>query len=100
MRCGAPVMYGSIYLVLGLLFAPGVGDVVAIFPMPILGVVLFLEAWGLARLTRDAFGGWRDAVVAVAVVAMILFAPGGYATALVGGVVLAWVVRRSRAPMA
>jgi MFS superfamily sulfate permease-like transporter len=91
---GAPVIYGSIYLVLGLLFAPGLAQVVAIFPMPILGVVLLLESIALVCLTRDVLRDRRDTTVALAVIAMILWAPGGYATALVAGVVLAWFVRK------
>jgi MFS superfamily sulfate permease-like transporter len=41
---GAPVLYGSMYLVLGLFFAPGFAQVVHVFPMPLLGVVLLFEA--------------------------------------------------------
>lgn len=37
---GAPVLYGSMYLLLGLLFAPGFARIVHVFPMPLLGVVL------------------------------------------------------------
>ena len=91
---GAPVIYGSIFVVLGLLFAPGLAEVVRLFPMPILGVVLFIEALAMLRLTRDATRTWRELVVMLAVVAEVLFAPGGYAVALVGGVLLAYLLER------
>ena len=91
---GAPVTYGSIFVVLGLLFAPGLAEVVRLFPMPILGVVLFIEALAMLRLTRDATRTWRELVVMLAVVAEVLFAPGGYAVALVGGVLLAYLLER------
>ncbi|MEO6951393.1 MAG: putative sulfate/molybdate transporter [Polyangia bacterium] len=89
---GAPVIYGSIFVVLGLLFAPGLAEVVRLFPMPMLGVVLLLEAIALLRLTRDATKAWRELVVMLAVVAAVLFAPGGYAVALVGGVLLSYAL--------
>ncbi len=91
---GAPVIYGSIFVVLGLLFAPGLAEVVRLFPMPILGVVLFIEALAMLRLTRDATRTWRELVVMLAVVSEVLFAPGGYAVALVGGVLLAYLLER------
>jgi len=89
---GAAVIYGAIYLTLGLVFAPGMSELVRLFPMPILGVVLFLEAVGLVRLARDAASEPRSLIVALAVAAAVLFAPGGYAVALVGGTLIAWAL--------
>lgn len=87
---GAPVIYGSIYVVLGLLFAPAADDLVRLFPMPILGVVLLLESIALLRLTFDVARDRRELLVAVLVVGCVLVAPGGFATALVAGTVIAW----------
>ena len=40
-------------MTLGLFFAPGFKDIVNIFPMPILGVILFFEGLMLAYLMKD-----------------------------------------------
>lgn len=91
---GAPVIYGSIFVALGLLFAPAVTEVVRLFPMPVLGVVLLLEALALLRLTHDATRDGRELVVFLAVVSAVLFVPGGYAVGLVGGALLSYLLGR------
>jgi MFS superfamily sulfate permease-like transporter len=92
---GAPVIYGSMYLVLGLLFAPVFGDAVRVFPMPVLGVVLAFEAGRLMLLVRDVARERRRLAVAACVAAAVVFAPYGYVVGLVGGVALAWVLHRA-----
>ncbi len=87
---GAPVIYGSLYLVLGMFFAPGLADLVRLFPMPILGVVLFLEALALMALVRDALDEPGGVVVALVVAAAIVAMPSGYVVGLVGGTLLAY----------
>lgn len=91
---GAPVIYGAMYLVLGLFFAPGFAHVVNVFPMPVLGVVLLFEAVALMTLVRDIAGDrsalWVSFVVAAAVVGL----PYGYVVGLVAGTLIAWGVRR------
>jgi MFS superfamily sulfate permease-like transporter len=89
---GAPVMYGALYVVLGLLCAPGFGEVIRVFPMPLLGVVLLFEAVALGRLVRDVSKDRRALFVALLVAATVVFAPYGYVTGLVGGTVLAWIL--------
>ena len=83
---GAPVLYGAMYLVLGLVFAPGFAQIVRLFPMPVLGIVLLFEAIGLMTLVRD-----------VAAERRALWIVFGVATAVVGlvaGTLVAWGVNR------
>ena len=91
---GAAVMYGALYLVLGLFFAPGFAHVVQVFPMPVLGVVLLFEAIALMMLVRDVASDrstlWVALLVAVAVVGL----PYGYVVGLVAGTVMAWGLQR------
>lgn len=91
---GAPVIYGSLYVVLGLLFAPGLSRVAEVFPMPILGVVLAVEAFGLMRLVRDVEADRLALGVAIAVAAAVLWLPYGYLVGLVLGTALVWARRR------
>lgn len=50
---GSVMLYGSIYLIIGLLLASGFTQVLNLFPFPILGVILSFEGIALLRLFRD-----------------------------------------------
>ncbi len=91
---GAPIFYGTMYLVLGLFFAPGFGQVVHIFPIPVLGVVLLFEAIALMTLVRDVATDRNTLWIALAVAAAVVGLPYGYVVGLVAGTVIAWGVRR------
>ncbi|MBM4367265.1 MAG: putative sulfate/molybdate transporter [Deltaproteobacteria bacterium] len=91
---GAPVIYGLLYLALGLFFAPGFAQVVEVFPMPLLGVVLLVEAIALMMLARDAVQARPTAWVVFAVAAAVVALPYGYVVGLVVGSLLAWGLRR------
>ena len=53
---GSVVLYGLFWLGLGLFFSAGFATVVAIFPKPVLGVLLLVEALALLVLLRDLVG--------------------------------------------
>jgi hypothetical protein len=50
---GSVVIYGSIYLIIGIFFSSGMGTVTQLFPLPVLGVILFFEGLALLRLIED-----------------------------------------------
>lgn len=91
---GAPVLYGSMYLVLGLFFSAGFANVVHVFPMPVLGVVLLFEAIALMTLVADVTSEPRAWWVALAVAAAVVGLPYGYVVGLVGGSLLVFGLRR------
>ncbi len=91
---GAPILYGALFLVLGLFFAPGFGDVVRVFPMPVLGVVLLFESLALMSFVRDVATDRRDLWIALAVAACVIGLPYGYLVGLVAGSALAWATGR------
>ncbi len=85
---GSLIIYGSIFLIIGLFFASGFRQVVQVFPLPVLGVLLFFEALALMRLVR---GEASDAGAFFLVLLVGLIAAGlpyGYAIGLVVGTVL------------
>lgn len=51
---GAAVMLGALLVVLGLFFADSVGVLLRLFPMPVLGVILFLAGAELALSSRES----------------------------------------------
>lgn len=91
---GAPVIYGAMYLVLGLFFAPGFAHVVNVFPMPVLGVVLLFEAVALMTLVRDVVADRSALWIALAVAAAVVGLPYGYVVGLVAGTLITVGVRR------
>jgi hypothetical protein len=91
---GAAVLYGSLYLVLGLVFAPGLATVVKVFPMPVLGIVLVFEALALMLMVRDVAGQPRALFVVLAVAVAVVGLKYGYAVGLVGGTLLALALER------
>jgi MFS superfamily sulfate permease-like transporter len=90
---GAPVIYGAMYLVLGLVFAPGFTEVVQVFPMPVLGVVLLFEAIALMMLVRDVAPDRNRLFVALLVAAAVLGLPYGFLLGLILGTLAAWALR-------
>lgn len=90
---GSLVIYGSIYLAIGLFFAGVFQQTVQVFPLPMLGVLLLFEGLALMSLVRgEAVGRWEFFVVlAVGLIAVGL--PYGYAIALVVGTTLYYFFR-------
>jgi len=81
---GAVVIYGGLYLIFGLLFSAVFNDVLGIFPMPILGVILLFEAWGLLSLIGDQVQESQDWMIALLVAVIAFSVPQGF---LIGTVV-------------
>jgi hypothetical protein len=91
---GSVILYGSLYLTLGLFFGRGFGLAVEFFPKPLLGIILLFEALALVRLVRDMLESTADASI-VLLVGMIAFGlPYGYVVGMVVGTILAYLVRR------
>jgi hypothetical protein len=91
-RTGGSIMiYGSIFLILGLFFSSGFQQLVQIFPLPILGVLLFFEAAALIAMIRDQSGDYRSLLIVVIVGLIAAGLPYGYAIGLVAGTALSYV---------
>ncbi|GAA4016710.1 putative sulfate/molybdate transporter [Hymenobacter fastidiosus] len=91
---GSVVLYGGLFLVLGLFFSQGFAEVVQIFPLPILGVLLLFEALTLAALLRDIVTSKADLTVALLVGLLCAGLPYGYLVGLVVGTAVYYAMRR------
>jgi hypothetical protein len=93
---GSVVIYGSIYLVLGLFFSRVFATAVYLFPLPILGVILLFEGINLALLVRDMAAS-RAALAVVVLTALLCIGTGtyGYVVGLVVGTAVAHLSRRN-----
>ncbi|WP_046247322.1 putative sulfate/molybdate transporter [Hymenobacter terrenus] len=91
---GSVVIYGGIFLTMGLFFSQGFADVVQIFPLPVLGVLLLFEALSLATLLRDISEHRADLLVALLVGLLCAGLPYGYLVGLLVGTAIYYAMRR------
>lgn len=91
---GSVVLYGLLFLVLGLFFSQGFQQVVQIFPLPILGVLLLFESLTLAALLRDVATDRPQLLVALLTGLLCAGLPYGYLVGLLVGTVLYYAMQR------
>jgi Molybdate transporter of MFS superfamily len=91
---GSIVIYGSIYLTLGLFFSQGFQTAIELFPKPVLGVILAFEAMVLIRMVRDMASSVADFTVVILVGLMCVGLPYGYVLGLVVGTAVAYLLNR------
>ena len=90
---GSIIIYGSIFLVLGLFFSRGFAEVVQIFPLPVLGVLLMFEGAALMSTVRDQASDSGGFFIAVITGLIAVGVPYGYAAGLVIGTLLFYLQR-------
>jgi MFS superfamily sulfate permease-like transporter len=91
---GSVVLYGLLFLTLGLFFSQGFQQVVQLFPLPILGVLLLFEALSLAALLRDVAERRTDLLVALLVGLLCWGLPYGYLVGLLVGTAAYYAMQR------
>ncbi len=90
---GSVVIYGLLYLVLGLFFASGFEHIVKLFPLPILGVILFFEGLSLIKLLGDLLSERSDFFIAILTGVLAAGAPYGYVLGTIVGT-LVWYFKQ------
>lgn len=93
---GSVVIYGGLYLAIGLFFSGCFNEVLKIFPLPILGVVLLFEGVALMSFVRSVASSKADLFLALVVGVIAAFVPYGYLIAMVGGTLIARFVPLDR----
>ena len=88
---GSIIIYGSIFITLGLFFGNGFQQVVQVFPLPLLGVLLMFEGAALIMLIRDQAAEKENLFITTLVGLVAVGIPYGYAVALVMGTGLAYM---------
>lgn len=91
---GSVVIYGSMFVVIGLLFGKVADHVVRIFPQPVLGVILLFEALTLLLFVRDTAHDRRGFMIALLVAVAALTLPQGFIIGLLGGTLLYYLPER------
>jgi MFS superfamily sulfate permease-like transporter len=88
---GSVVLYGSLYLVLGLFFSGCFNQLIQVFPKPILGVMLAFEGLAMLLLVRDIASSRRDFLIAALTGLLCVGLPYGYAVGLITGTALVYL---------
>ncbi len=91
---GSVIIYGAMYVLIGVLFGPGFQTVIQVFPRPILGVLLLFEAITLLVLLRDLTERKSDFLLAVLVGVVASSVPYGYLAGMLLGVLAYHLSRR------
>ena len=94
---GSVIIYGSMYIVIGLLLSGGFASIIQVFPLPILGVILLFEGIALMRLMKDTVAEPRNLMVAFLVGLMAAGLPYGYLVGIIVGTALILLPRRGAA---
>ncbi|HEV8385339.1 MAG TPA: putative sulfate/molybdate transporter [Candidatus Acidoferrales bacterium] len=86
---GSVLIYGAMYLALGIFFGRGFQTAVKLFPLPVLGVILLFEALALMRLVRDMLASAADFFIVLFVGLIAFGLPYGYVIGVVIGTMIA-----------
>jgi MFS superfamily sulfate permease-like transporter len=93
---GSAIIYGLIYLILGLFFSQGFEEIVKVFPLPVLGVILLFEGLRLMLFIKDITGAKKDLFIALLVALIAIGLPYGYVIGLIAGSLVAYWIGRGR----
>jgi len=92
---GSVVLYGLLYLLVGLFFSTGFDTVIQLFPKPMLGVILMFEGIALMRLIQDIKEIKKELVIALMVGLMAVSLPYGYVVGLLVGTILNYLTQKA-----
>ncbi|HOO08438.1 MAG TPA: putative sulfate/molybdate transporter [Cyclobacteriaceae bacterium] len=85
---GSVIIYGSMYIILGLFLASGFHNLVQAFPLPVLGVILMVEGISLSSLIKDVAGDRKGFIITLLVGVIAFGLPYGFVVSLVVGTVV------------
>lgn len=91
---GSVIIYGMLYLTIGLILSQSLEQVLAVFPRPILGVVLLFEAVVLLGFIRDQANDRRALTIALLTALIAFTLPQGYVIALIAGSIMWYLSQR------
>ncbi|HWP37179.1 MAG TPA: putative sulfate/molybdate transporter [Gemmatimonadales bacterium] len=85
---GSVVIYGALFVLLGLFFGPGFDRIAGAFPLPVLGVLLLFEALTLIWFIHDTAQSPSDLPIAALVGLCAVGLPYGYVVGMLVGTAL------------
>ncbi len=88
---GSTLIYGTFYILIGLLFSMNPSNLFQVFPKPILGTILIFEGIALIILSKDIITDKKNFFIAIIVGLMANGLPYGYLVGMIVGTLLYFV---------
>ncbi|HCM75987.1 MAG TPA: transporter [Cytophagales bacterium] len=85
---GSVIIYGSLYILLGLFLASGFHNLIQVFPLPILGVILMVEGISLSSLIKDIAGDRKGFIITLLVGVIAFGLPYGFVISMIVGTII------------
>lgn len=85
---GSVIIYGLLYIAIGVFFGNSFEEVIKVFPLPILGVILLVEGISLMLLVKDTVQDKKGFVIAILVGALAFGLPYGFMVSMIVGTAL------------
>lgn len=89
---GANIMLGAIFLAIALIFRDSVRDVIALIPVPVLGVLLFFAGIEMLKLILD-LEGRKEYCIAISIAGIALLT-SNLTLAIAGGILTKFILNR------
>ena len=90
---GSVIIYGILYLIIGLFCSRNFEEILQIFPLSILGTILVFEGFALSKLIKKTLDS-RDLIIALVVGFMAILFSYGFVLGLIAGTVLHYVIKK------
>ncbi len=91
---GSVIIYGAMFLMMGLFFGGDFDAIVAVFPLPVLGVLLLFEGLTMILLVRDIAEERTEFPITILVGLIAGSFPYGYVIAMLIGTALVYLGRK------
>jgi xanthine/uracil/vitamin C permease (AzgA family) len=88
---GSVVIYGLLFLILGIFFSGSFATVVKIFPLPVLGIILLFEGLWLMIFIKDIIDSKKSFFIALLVALIAVGLPYGYLIGMIVGTILYYI---------
>lgn len=85
---GSVVIYGSLFVFLGLFLSNGFHNVIQAFPLPVLGIILLFEGIALSTLIKDTIEVRKNFLIAILVGVIAFGLPYGFVISMIVGTVV------------
>lgn len=82
---GSVIIYGLVYILLGVFLGNNIETIIKIFPLPVLGVILLFEGISLMLLIKDIVHDKKDFVITILVGVLAFGLPYGFVISMIIG---------------
>lgn len=85
---GSVIIYGTVFILLGVFFGNNLETIIKVFPLPILGIILLFEGVSLILLMKDVVEDKKGFVISILVGVVAFGLPYGFVISMVIGTAL------------